>query len=104
MRIPTNLCLPLLREYLESYETWHVPAGTNDKVSMWGPVRRATPKLGPVKILAGEAGIPYQKLRHIVNGRTQSVDPEDLDRLFCAMGRPDLWFEEPLASYYGETA
>ena len=59
------------------------------------------PRVSPRDILAREAGIPPNSLYQVLQGRMHTISRERLDRLFCAMGTPHLWWkDEVLNGYY----
>ena len=100
-RVPVELILPYLREYLDKYETNDVYRETSKAgVQMNG----GNTALSPARILAEESGLHFDTLRRLWHGckarPIATLSFTDADALLCAMGRSDLWLVEPLYSVY----
>lgn len=85
-RIPTEPLLPVLRRYLDEYETEAMVPGAQEYSS--------------TLILAERAGMEYDVLWHTLAGRAKTIDFDVADRLMCAMGLVHLWWREPLKTIY----
>lgn len=101
-RIPTEPLLPILREYLDKYETSAVPTAAYAGAPLeeyrgghWLPAPSA------LQILAREAEVGVDFLQSLRSGRTKTVEFDAADRLLCAMGQVHLWWGPLKDVYYG---
>jgi hypothetical protein len=88
--VPTALILPIVKDYLENYETHSLDSSN---------LRYA---LAPISVLADETKIGERRLRGWIAGErmVKQVPFNFADSLLCAMGKTELWYVEPLAEVY----
>jgi hypothetical protein len=91
--IPGEVARPIIQEYLDNYKTYGY-----DNYPVGSPEYMAAP--GALMLLAERSGVKQSTLYKFMAGINQSLDFDVLDRIICAMGRPSLWLEEPLVSFY----
>ena len=95
-RIPTSALVPVLREYLDKYETESLG---NKRAKDGRPVYKLPP-ISPIEVLACQAGMPTDSLRKVLNQRALTVGFNVDDRLLCAANKVDAWHKPPLAEFY----
>jgi hypothetical protein len=86
-RVPADIVLPIIRNYLDTYETYGL--GTNPQKGY-----------SPARILAEKAGLNPDTMEKYLLGRTRDISFYVIDRLLCAMDEPMRWYEWPLLPYY----
>jgi hypothetical protein len=92
-RVPAEIVVPIIKRYLDQYETdsW--------RFRRWGSSGNIG-KLSPACILAREAGIYPDTVTKYLKGRTKYINFYIVDRMLCAMGQTERWYEWPLLPFY----
>lgn len=102
--IPCELALPYIRKYCEQYET--EPLITKFRTitsNSWTSPSGGRSKLAAHTILAERADFAPRNMQNILNGTQREIGFDTLDKLFCAMDMPMVWYEDKeLEKYYWE--
>jgi hypothetical protein len=82
--IPASVVLPIIRRYLEEYET-HSKNNNRGK--------------GAISILAKDAGLGVSTFMSMLT-RRKTLSFDSVDRILCGMDQPWQWYEWPLMVFY----